>query len=408
MSGRDLIRLGPLLFALPAMAATRTLDAYLSEGRVQEGMVAFADAKDNSGRFSLALLQALDGLQQFSAGSGKLGVRREMVRDGLPFFRIMMPEPTPPPGANSGPAPVATPEKVAALFTNLRDSLKTANATLASVDAKEFKVRVNLSQARLDFNGDGVVAPDEMLMTKMGRVLGLPTETPPGQDLVIYFDSADAMWLKGYTHFLVGVLDVLLSYNWHPVWDQCAQVLFENPVPAPPLARFTAQDPRASFSHWADLIAALHDMRLEVKDKEGLAKAQQEFLATIACSRTCWQRVLAETDNDHEWLPSPKQTGPLGSRITQAQIDGWLKVLDELQAILEGKKLLPHWRLRPGIGISVPKLVASPPRLDLVLLIQGSALVPYLEEAPCSDQVTWRGLMEPFGPGFARFAIWSN
>jgi hypothetical protein len=187
MSGRNLIQLGLLLFALPVMAAApRTLDAYLSEGRVQDGMVAFANAKDNAGRFSLALLQALDGLQQFSAGSGKLGVSGEALRGGLPFFRVMMPMSMPPPGARSGPAPVATPEQVAALFTALRDSLKAANATLATMDAKEFKARVNLSRARLDFDGDGIVASDEMLMAKMGRVLGLPTQTPPGQDLLLY------------------------------------------------------------------------------------------------------------------------------------------------------------------------------------------------------------------------------
>jgi hypothetical protein len=118
--------------------------------------------------------------------------------------------------------------------------------------------------------------------------------------------------------------------------------------------------------------------------------------------------VLAETDNDHEWLPSPKQTGPGGTKVTQQQIDGWLKVLDELDAILAGKKLLPHWRLKSGTGINVAKLVASPPKLDLILLIQGSALVPYLEEGTVSDRAAWVTLMQPFGPGFTRFAIWSN
>ena len=66
------------------------------------------------------------------------------------------------------------------------------------------------------------------------------------------------------------------------------------------------------------------------------------------------------------------------------------------------------WRVKNGTAINVPKLVASPPKLDLMLLIQGSALVPYLEEGPVSDQVAWRTLMQPFGPGFLRFAIWSN
>jgi hypothetical protein len=34
--------------------------------------------------------------------------------------------------------------------------------------------------------------------------------------------------------------------------------------------------------------------------------------------------------------------------------------------------------------------------------------VPYIEAGQVSDRATWRNLMQPFGPGFARFAIWSN
>jgi hypothetical protein len=56
----------------------------------------------------------------------------------------------------------------------------------------------------------------------------------------------------------------------------------------------------------------------------------------------------------------------------------------------------------------VAKLVASPPKLDLILFIQGSALVPYFEEGTVSDLTAWRTLMQPFGPGFVRFALWSN
>ena len=83
-------------------------------------------------------------------------------------------------------------------------------------------------------------------------------------------------------------------------------------------------------------------------------------------------------------------------------------MLDELDTILAGKKLLPHWRVKNGTGINVAKLVASPPKLDLILFIQGSALVPYFEEGTVSDLTAWRTLMQPFGPGFVRFALWSN
>ncbi len=401
MAGKQLVPLSLILLAIPACAGkTETLDTFLREGRIEAGLSVYAARSDNEGLFSLALLQTLDGLQHFSAGFNQLGINPEFVRDGLPFFRVVLPR------AGEHPGRAATPAEVAGQFRALRDSLRRANATLARMDEKEFGVEVNLSQIHLDLDGDGQCSPNETLAASLERVLAPNAPARGGGDMVVRFDSADAMWLKGYTHFLSGVLDLLLAYDWRPVWDQCAHVIFLKPEPLPPLARFLSAPGRSD--HWADLIAALHNMRLDLVDKEGLAHAREEFRAMLSCSRLCWQRVLAEKDNDKEWLPSPRQTGPRGFKVTQAQVDAWMRVLDELEAVASGQKLLAHWRLKPGVGINVNKLIASPPPLDLVLLLQGSALVPYVEEGMVSDLDTWRRLTEPFGPGFPRFAIWSN
>jgi hypothetical protein len=405
-----------LLAQMRATAGTPdSLDAFLREGRIKEALTAYAAPSDNAGRFSLAVVQALDGLQQFSAGMHSVGINPEFVQSGIPFFRVV------PPGQLQNPKEPATPAKVARLFEDLRASMRRANATLAQIDGREFGVEVNLSRVLLDFDGDGQCSTNETLLASLGRTFDLPAQAPSayvqradglpaqardGRDIVVRFDGADAVWLRGYTHFLAGLLDLLLAYDWRPVWDQCAHAVFLHPEPLPPIARFS-QETR-NFDYWADLVAAVHNMPLKLVDKDGPRRARDEFRAMIACSHVCWQRVLAETDNDKEWLPSPKQTGPGGARITQAQVDAWQRVLAELDAIASGRKLLPHWRMKPGVGINVEKLVASPPPLDLVLLIQGSALVPYLEEGVVSDQRTWSPLMQAFGSGFLRFAIWSN
>ncbi len=405
MTMRCSIGVGLLLVALSGPAtAVQPLDEFLRDGRLQDGLAAYANPPDNAGRFSLAILQSLDGLQKFVAGAGKLGLNPEMAQSGIPFFR------TTAPGLNQATRDAATPEKVAALFKDLKASMQKANATLATVDDGQFGVEVNVSRARMDLNGDGTVASNEMALASLGRPMGLPAQDRQGQDLVIRFDSADAAWLKGYTHFLSGILIVLTSYDWTPVWNQCAHVIFSNPDPMPAIARLSGPRGRGSMdtAQLADMIAALHEMRLELLQKDALGRARDEFRAMIGCSRLCWQRVLAETDNDHEWLPSPTQTGPGGAKITTEQITAWQSVLDELDAILKGEKLLAHWRIKPGTGINIDKLVTSPPQLDMVMLIQGSALIPYLEEGPVSNQDSWRTLTAPFGPGFVRFAIWSN
>ncbi len=401
MFSRIFVSMWLLFLVVPvATASPDPLDEFVKEGRIQAGLAAFKSPANNSERFSLAVLQALEGLEHFSAGFNTLGIDPSFAMGGLPFLRVVVPN------AQLDSVQPATPEKVAGLFRSLRTSLRNANSTLAGIDEEEFGVMLNLSKAHLDFNGDGTVDLDETLLASLGQVLGQNARTEPGMDLIVRFDSADAMWLQGYTHFLSGFLDLLLAYDWGPVWDQCAHVVFLDPEPRPEIVRWS--DSSENFGDWADLIAAVHDMRLELTDKKAWPRARDEFRSMISCSRKCWERVDAETDNDLEWLPSARQTGPDGATISQAQIDGWQPVLDELDAIATGKKLLPHWRMRPGVGISIKKMVASPPQLDLVLLIHGSALFPYLEEGPVSDGSTWNNLTAPFGRGFFRFALWSN
>ena len=63
-----------------------------------------------------------------------------------------------------------------------------------------------------------------------------------------------------------------------------------------------------------------------------------------ALSRQTWAAVRAETDNDNEWLPGPHQKGVLDMPVTEDMIVSWLAVLDELDAVLDGRKLAPHPR----------------------------------------------------------------
>lgn len=382
--------------------AAPALDEFVRNGDFRGGLSAYASPVDNADRFSLALLQALDGAQQFYTGFNQLALQPDIKRMRLPFLRLAAATNPPSPGAT------ATPDQVASLFNNLKTSLQQANETLAAMDNVPFQVEVNWSNARMDLDGDGLVSSNEMLLVSLGRIFDLPISTQQDDDLIVRFDSADAAWLKGYTHFLLCMLDVLTAYDWMPVWNQCAHLVFLNPQPAPPLASYTATSRQNDPGHFADWIATIHDMRLNLVRPEGPREARDAFREMIACSRTCWQRILQETDDDYEWLPSPSQTGPWDAHITLEQIEGWQKVLDELDNILAGRTLLAHWHIKDGWGINVDKLVNNPPRLDPIMLIQGSALLPYLEEGLVSDRTRWQSLIQPFGPGFAWFALWSN
>lgn len=389
-----------LLFLPTLGLAADSLDDYIGTGRIQEGLSAYASPDNDAERFSLAVLQVFEGVQQFSVDFNELGMRQDSPLNFLPFMRIVVPTP------KTAMTEPATPRMAADVFRSFRQSMRAANATLQKIGDEDFGVELNLTAASLDFDGDGLIDESETLLTSLGAIVGARPGSRPEEDLVIRFDGADAIWLKGYTHFLSGLLDILLAYDWRPVWDQCAHLLFANPDPQPSFNQWAG--PGQGFDQWADMIATVHEMRLELKDKKAWPRARQEFQSMLASSRECWSRVLQETDNEAEWLPSPTQTGPAGATVTQEEIDAWMLVLDELDAILTGEKLLPHWRVRPGAGINVDKLVDSPPPLDLVMWIHGHSLQSYLEEGPVSDEGTWSNLTQPFGRGFMQFAIWSN
>jgi hypothetical protein len=92
----------------------------------------------------------------------------------------------------------------------------------------------------------------------------------------------------------------------------------------------------------ADLIATLHRLDLNVAEPQRLARSRQEFLAMIELSRATLKSAAAEDDDDREWLPGPHQTSAFSLRLTAEQAAAWNGVLDELAALLEGRKLLPH------------------------------------------------------------------
>lgn len=369
------------------LASPSTLNEFLQAGTFNEGVEFFGQPKNNEERFSLAFLQVFGALQKFAVEINRISLNPELTE----LAGLNLPA--------SGPPVLA--EQLARTFYELKSSLKQANQTLSLVDDKPFSVPVDFSKVRFTIDGSGILTPVESLLAPIAEMSG-------EGGMWVHFDSADAAWLQGYTHLVPGLLEVFTSYDWMPVWNQCAHHLFLNPQPRPPIARHSSPEHFGDTGQIADLIAALHDMRLKVVDPEGLRRARDEFSGMARCSRICWKRIMAETDDDHEWLPSPDQTGPGGAKTTPEQIQAWHHVLDEIDAVLSGKKLLAHWRIKEGTGINVDRMVNDPPNLDLVLMAQGSAFIPYLEEGVTSDLDTWGTLIEPFGDSFALFAIWSN
>src|SRR5690606_33921050 len=121
----------------------------------------------------------------------------------------------------------------------------------------------------------------------------------------------------------------------------------------------------------ADAIAFVHLLRLPVAEPKRLEASLGHFEAMLSLSRESWKLIDAETDDNNEWLPNPRQTGAMGVPVRREQIDGWLAFVEEAEAIFAGKRLVPFWRGSGSKGVNLRRVFTEPRPFDLVLWIQG-------------------------------------
>ena len=56
-----------------------------------------------------------------------------------------------------------------------------------------------------------------------------------------------------------------------------------------------------------------------------------------------------------------------------------MAVLGDAEALLNGDKLIPHWRLRGGAGLNLKRMFEDPVPVDLAEWIHGIGLLRYAE-----------------------------
>jgi hypothetical protein len=335
-------------------------------------------------------------------------------------------------------------------------NLEMTEATLAKIKSKEVDLPLNIGLIRLDLNGDGQGAQDEALWRIFAVVAGSDRwlNEEAAQKLLTDFDGSDVPWLRAYCHLLMAIAEFPLAHDWQRAFEATFPSIFHMPKSrtqrkfdealAEARAQLAEMGPRPTqprrppgMSHrewfesdeWkeytrvralraayaskheyasiADLVAFVHLTHWPVVDNDRLARVLRHLEAVVGLSRENWKRILGETDNRNEWLPNLTQTGVLPSMpITQDRINGWHKFLDEFEAILRGTKLIPHWRFDEGINLR--RMFLEPHTFDIVLLLHGSAAVPYLEKGPVTDRETWNQITQLFEANFFRYLIWFN
>ncbi|MEK6238290.1 MAG: hypothetical protein N2C14_26540, partial [Planctomycetales bacterium] len=231
------------------------------------------------------------------------------------------------------------------------------------------------------------------------------------EKFTVALDGGDVHWLRGYCHLLSFMCEVTLAHDFHELLDRFGHVVFQKiETPFPFLKNAVGIWDVGDGVDIIDLIAAIHLTNFPVKEPERMQAALEHLEEVVAESRRSWKLILAEEDNDREWIPNPQQTSVMpGAQVTEEIVKGWHEFLGETELILQGKKLLPFWRIKDGeTGVNLRKVFTNPQRFDFVLWFQGSAAAPFLEKGELTDPALWNRLMRVFQGQFIGFAIWFN
>lgn len=401
-----LVAVAALAVSSPVLAgpAGDTLKTALYAGTLSDGLVKLAPmaaSGDTEAAFGVGVLKLATAIEHFT---------QTLYRHGfdLPDAR---------PAGISGPSIPQNPNPesfdyagVRQMLTSLVGELDDARAAFdAAARSGDYVVPINPVLVRIDANGDGRAEEGESL----GGVLrmwatgsGQPQEMPQQE---IGFDRADAFWLAGYTQVIAAQADFLLAHDFSSFVNATFHRLFPKAgFPMQPYAEGGQLmfDP-ATDTGIADLIAAIHTISWPVTDPVRLSGVRDRLKAVLNYSRQDWDAILAETDDNHELLPSPKQTPMLpDASITDERVAAWRATLDKADAVLDGALLVPHWRFKQGFDLKVYFTTAK--TTDLVMILTGAGALPYLHDGPVASIEDFRAVQTAFGDDWLGYAFWFN
>ncbi|EAQ82266.1 hypothetical protein [Blastopirellula marina] len=398
----------PLFAARASVAAAPSAEKILTGGQLSTEKAALKkyiekNQVDDRERFGWGVVQFVSAVENMSQSFYDCGVRDH--REQLPFLRIVSAE---------NPDPQATSyQDVRNILQRFIDDLKQAEQTLAKVSDPAVKLPLPLFQIQLDLNGDGETTEQETLgaVAAQLRLAQTPAaKEAKSEPIVVAFDYADCLWLRGYCHLLCGIAETYLAYDMEEMHRRVGYLFFEK-IDSP---HAYLADAKHLFGlggdvDVVDVIAFIHLINFRVKDADRMQAAHAHFLQVIALSRRTWDAIQTEEDNDREWIPGTKQDSAVSTmKMTPKMLKGWRRFLDEFEAILQGEKLVSHPRITDGRAINVKKVFFEPREFDLVMWIHGSNATPFLEKGPTTEARFWNRLNETYGGEFYNFAIWFN
>ena len=366
------------------LSAAPLAEEYLTSGKLSDGVTALKSQlkkvpDDDEARFGLGVVQFFQSFEHLGANLYKYGLRTEGAFRGMRTpIREVFPQ-------NPKPDTISYADVRQILQTWIND-LNAAEKTLSAVKDPKVTLPLHVAKIKIDLTGTRKLIDASYLMGANNT----PDRQNVANKFVIGFDRGDADWLAGYCNFLCAWGEIMLAVDGQEIFNCTSHLFFEKvDTPYPFLmegSRNFNDVMRFNRPLISDILAFIHLWRFEMKEPARMKAALAHLEDMQLHAKSMWKYYLAETDDENEWIPNPKQTGVMQIKISQEMVDTWLAVLDETSLVLQGKKLIPFWRGKPGKqGVNLRRVFTEPRIIDPFLWVQGTAAAPYLEEGPITD-----------------------
>ena len=400
----------PALADPPVEAFTRD-GATLTSATQELGQLVESGDADARTKFAHALATFFRSGEKATQQLYEYGAGQPLRAGGFMFMRGLMQA-----GLNPEPKIVSA-DDVRGILETWLDDLHEADELFDSVPTDgDWKLRLDMADIPIDFNNDGVASRREEPARAFSIIFRNGVNIPEGQrSFVLGLDATDLHWLRAYNDVLMAVGEIMLAYDNRELFHRCGHLFFPKPqTPYDFLLQSKPFDPIGTEVDFSDLLAFAGslDFPLAGDGAERMARARQHLLNAIDHSREMWKSAQAETDDDREWLPAPHQSPAIqGVSITEPQVDLWLDLLDEAEAVLKGEKLLRFWRGDGSQAIDVRKFFDEPRNFDVFYWVQGSAAAPYLVpvgDRPVTRDNLWSDMQDTFGDDLFRSIFYIN
>ncbi len=319
-------------------------EQYLHSGKLADGETASILAlelkpADDEVRFGLGVIQFARGIENLGRACYEYGAKSENA--DVPFLRIPVPE-------NKSPSTISY-RALGRILDGFAQDLERAEKSLSLIKDENVKLRLRLADVKFDFTGKGketttlVQILDKLNRQRFDFLKG-------NKEFRVHFDRGDVAWLRAYCHLLSAMVDGYRSVDEEAGFAERVKGIF-------PKIEETGEK---LGDHWLW-------RGLKVVDPPRLRRARLHLVSVCELNRETWKFILAEQDDDYEWLPNAKQKGVVGLSVDRARIDAWLEMMDLLEGLLKGERLFVYQALSnvfkapEGTGLNLKKVLDDPP-----------------------------------------------